>query len=195
MVLRSRFSTSPLAPPDYELRSMGLSSSASDLLFGEKIVFSYPAWNPEGNKIAFVSGRTGNQEIWVLDINAPVDTHGAGSRPETGVLRQLTHHPAIDTHPTWSPDGRFIGFTSTRSGNADIWVMDVTRMATERSREAVMPRGSNPGYRSSQASRLQQLTHDPATDHYPHWSPDGKRIAFTSDRSGHQDPWLLELDH
>jgi Tol biopolymer transport system component len=37
---------------------------------------------------------------------------------------QLTTDPAQDGFATWSPDGKNIAFTSTRSGNFDIWIMD-----------------------------------------------------------------------
>ena len=39
--------------------------------------------------------------------------------------RQLTNDPAQQGFATWSPDGSMIAFNSTRSGNFDIWIMDV----------------------------------------------------------------------
>lgn len=39
--------------------------------------------------------------------------------------RQLTFDPAQQGFATWSPDGGMIDFTNTRTGNFDIWIMDV----------------------------------------------------------------------
>ena len=47
--------------------------------------------------------------------------------------------------------------------------------------------------RSFQRS-LSQLTTDPAVDYFPSWSPDGKSMAFSSDRGGSLDTWVMELD-
>lgn len=62
-----------------------------------------PAWSPDGDKIAFVSTRTGNREIYVIDLN-------------TQQTRQLTSHPADDTRPAWSANGEWIAFFSGRDG-------------------------------------------------------------------------------
>ncbi len=62
-----------------------------------------------------------------------------------------------------------IVFTSDRSGNSDIWMMN--------------PDGS----------ALEQLTTDMAADSVPELSPDGMRVAFTSERSGNADVWVLNL--
>jgi Tol biopolymer transport system component len=66
---------------------------------------------PGGERIAFVSTRTGNEEIWVCDRN--------GRRPV-----QLTSFkgPATGT-PRWSTDGRWIAFDSLAAGNPDIYVI------------------------------------------------------------------------
>jgi Tol biopolymer transport system component len=64
------------------------------------------------NKIAFVSNRDGNQEIYVMNADG------------SGVTR-LTNHSAEDNSPVWSPGGRVIAFVSTRDGNAEIYVMGV----------------------------------------------------------------------
>jgi TolB protein len=79
----------------------------------------WPAWSPDGRKIAFVRwplirpprkwGR--DEDVWVVNAN--------GSS-----LRNLTRSPGRDTRPAWSPDGRAIGFDSWRLGNRDFYVMN-----------------------------------------------------------------------
>jgi len=71
----------------------------------------YPAWSPDGTKIAFRSNRDGNFEIYVMNAD--------GSNP-----RNLTRHPARDEYPAWSPDGTKIAFMSWRDGNREIYVMN-----------------------------------------------------------------------
>ena len=67
------------------------------------------SWSPDGRRIAFVSDRDGNDEVYVINAD------GSG-------LRNLTRNPARDGQPDWSPDGRTIGFVSKRGGNRDIYV-------------------------------------------------------------------------
>lgn len=71
---------------------------------------AYPAWSPDGSKIAFASTFTGSWDIYVM--------HTDGT-----ALTQLTSHPADDWHPTWSPDGNWLAFVSSRSGVSDIYVV------------------------------------------------------------------------
>jgi Tol biopolymer transport system component len=69
------------------------------------------SWSPDGRRIAFVSDRDGNDEVYVMNAD------GSGQR-------NLTRNPGRDGHPVWSPDGRTIGFVSDRGGNRDIYVMN-----------------------------------------------------------------------
>ena len=72
-----------------------------------------PAWSPTDDRIAFVSGEPGNDEIYVIGAD------GSG-------LRRLTSNQwEWDKHPSWSPDGRQIVFYSNReTGRRQIWIMD-----------------------------------------------------------------------
>ena len=105
-------------------------------------------------RIAFVSDRDRNYEIYLMDDNGKNQ-------------RNLTNHPDRDLAPSWSPDGKRIAFISDRDGhvpkgrvlpNFEIYVMDAD--------------GRN----------QQNLTNHPSHDSSPSWSPDGKRIAFVSGR-------------
>ncbi len=118
---------------------------------------NWPTWSPDGKKIAFMSDRSGNWDIWIINVD------GSG-------LTQVTHHPGEDEFPDWSPDGKKIAFTSKRGGNRDIWVMNVD--------------GSNPV----------NLTNMPGRDRYPMWSPDGKMIAFNTKRDGNQEIYVMNAD-
>jgi Tol biopolymer transport system component len=70
-----------------------------------------PQFSPDGKRIAFVSNRSGNQEIWVCDSDA--------SSPV-----QLTSFrgPNVST-PRWSPDGGRIAFDSDAEGEYDVWMI------------------------------------------------------------------------
>ena len=72
-------------------------------------------------------------------------------------LSRLTFDEGLQTDPTWSPDGRYIAYTSDRGGKCEIWVQQVS--------------GGNPV----------QITKGPGQNWQPDWSPDGKYIAYRSE--------------
>lgn len=85
-------------------------------------VNSNAVWSPDNKKLAFVSNRDGNDEIYVINVD------GSG-------LTRLTNNPASDTHPTFSPDGTRIAFESNRDGRPQLYTMksdgtDVKRLTT-----------------------------------------------------------------
>jgi len=84
--------------------------------------------------------------------------------------RQITHGAGGDFQPNWSPDARTIAFFSSRSGNADIWKVDVA------------------------TGKLTQLTREPSLEINPFFSPDGKEIAYQSDVSGRLELWVMRSD-
>ena len=71
-----------------------------------------PSWSPDGSRIAFVSGRDGDDEIYVINAD--------GSDPIN-----LSRSPgSIDWRPMWSSDGTRIAFISDRDGIPEIYLMD-----------------------------------------------------------------------
>jgi len=71
-----------------------------------------PAWSPDGKQVAFISARSGNWELYVIDA--------AG-----GKERRLTDNRATDVAPAWSPDGKQLAFLSNREGGWAIYIMNV----------------------------------------------------------------------
>ena len=128
--------------------------------FGERYHDYAPAWSPAGDRIAFLSGRDGNLEIYVADAD------GANER-------NLTENPNEDGRYgfAWSPDGSRIVFASDREGSSDLWLVNVdgSRLTNLTGRHDVHPAG----WAIPSTAELS-------------WSPDGTRIAFAAHNQGIQ---------
>ena len=70
-----------------------------------------PVFSPDGTKIAFTSGRDGNDEIYVMNADGTGQTN-------------LTNDAGVDLNPVFSPDGTKIAFESFRDGNWEIYVLN-----------------------------------------------------------------------
>ncbi len=77
-----------------------------------------------------------------------------------GVAERVTVHPAYDGYPAWSPDGKWIAFSSNREGRYDVYVMPAA--------------GGTP----------RRITFHPSDDYVCDWSPDGAEVLFESLRAG-----------
>jgi Tol biopolymer transport system component len=160
----------------------------------------YPAWSPDGTRIAFLSDRGPSVDIYVMGTD--------GSNPVN-----LTDNAAWDADPAWSPDGTRIAFTSNRDGEPDIYVMGAdgsNPVNLTNNPAAYSPAWSPDGTRiaytgllggnyeiyvmDADGSNPVNLTNDPARDDNPTWSPDGTRIAFQSSRDGNDEIYVMDAD-
>jgi len=102
------------------------------------------------------------------------------NRDGTG-LRRLTHDKYADLHPSWSPDGRMIAFTTDRGGNTDF---DLLRFSNLRIAIYHLDTGTIEVLGGMDAGK----------NINPVWSPDGRALAFVSDRTGIANVYLYEFD-
>lgn len=157
-------------------------------------------------KIAFVSGRSGNKEIWVMDYD------GANQQ-------QITHLNSIALTPRWSPDSTRIAFTcyvpfrSITSAQICIYSMASNRLIAfprflgTNSSPAWSPDGQqiafmssingNPAIYVAQADgmHLRRVTFGAGVATSPTWNPKtGKQLVFVSDRAGDPALYLSDAD-
>jgi len=84
--------------------------------------------------------------------------------------RWLTHGNSIDRQPVFSPDGKWILFSSNRSGNLDLWKL------------------------STETGAVRRITEDATDDWDPAFTPDGSQILWSSARAGHFEIWICRSD-
>ena len=127
-----------------------------------------PAWSPDGKLIAFTSRRSGQFAVYA-------------TRPDGTGVRRLTRsvgRAEEATSPAWSPDAKWLAFVSNRGNvfNPEIYVSRLD------------------------GTGLRRLTHTVGgdavlgDDDVPHWSPDGRRIVFSSNRTRDGAIWIMRRD-
>ena len=159
---------------DYEIHVMDADGSNVRRLTVSPREDWQPSWSPDGKHIVFASLRTGDWEIYVMDSD------GAN-------IRQLTESPGVDWTPDWSPDGQRIVFASNRTPDG-IEVTDETVVDNPETSTWDIYVMNHDG------SSVKRLTDDPGSDIEPTWSPDGKYLAFSSDRSGPLEVYVMNTD-
>ena len=123
---------------------------------------NYPKWSPGGTKIAFSSAifeeiQSGSLLIWRM-------------KPDGTDLEALVVDGVINDQPTFSPNGEWLTFMSTKDKNVEIYSMNID------------------------TQQIIRLTNHPEVDYQPDWSPDGERIAFVSHRDGNPDIYTMTVN-
>jgi Tol biopolymer transport system component len=213
-----------------------------------------PHWSPHAFRIAFWGVEGGRRDVWTIAATG-------------GDLVRVTNDAYVDWNPVWSPDGRYLYFSSDRGGSMNLWrvrmdersgkvmgrpesittpspyssqmsfsadgrrmayvqllrtanlrkasfdpangrLLDSPASVTRGLREAVHPDIAPDGrflafstwgkedvfIAQLDGSGIRQLTDDLYKDRGPRWSPDGRRIAFQSNRSGSYEMWIVNAD-
>jgi Tol biopolymer transport system component len=125
-----------------------------------------PSWSPNGDWIAFLNESGFQGDLFLV-------------RPDGSDLSRLTYSNDIsrDGNLVWSPDGSRIGFSALQDGRIEIFTLEVERALHGQ-------------------SSIRQLTDSSGLSHnlITSWSPDGSRIAFSSDREGNAEIYLMDID-
>jgi dipeptidyl aminopeptidase/acylaminoacyl peptidase len=190
---------------NWEIYLMNADGSDQHRLTNDPAADRYPSWSPDGKQIAFYSNRGGSASIYVMDAD--------GSNQQA---------LARGREPAWSPDGRYIAFSSENAGV--IYVMNadgsnIRQLSSGSSGGDAIPTWSPDSKRIAYMSSVivgqtpgntllnedvdvididgrnhRKLTDRPGVDGLPAWAPDGRHIAFTSDRDGGPEIYVMDTD-
>ncbi len=145
---------SSLAPRGWDVYLTDVESRQTRRLTDHAALDFNAAFAPEGSRLAFVSERDGNAELYTI-------------RADGTDLKRLTDDFALDDHPAWSPDGHRIAFSSTRQPGAEpgrVWNAGLRPRLGYRRIELPGSTSTLPG----------------SADYSPAWSSKGDLIAVAS---------------
>lgn len=125
-----------------------------------------PAWSPDGTRLVFAGYEGGRSNLYVIN------TDGSGLTP-------LTHDSYTALQPVWSPDGKTIAFVTDRGPGTDLADLRFRPLGLALYRLA--------------DSTITILGSMSGRNIDPQWAPDGRSLAFVSDRTGTPNVFLYDL--
>jgi serine/threonine protein kinase len=170
-----------------------------------------PVWSPDGNYLYFASDRGGSLNLWRIPVDEP-----SGQVP--GAPEPVTTPSSDSGHLSFSRDGRRLAYVQNvftanlqkvgfdpATGKVVGPPVPVTQGSRQVSGPDLSPDGQWLAFVSAgkqedlfvirtDGTGQRQLTDDPYKDRYPYWSSDGRRIAFSSNRSGTFQIWTINPD-
>ena len=126
-----------------------------------------PVWSPDDRQIAFSGTHGGITDLYTVDVDGKN-------------LRQLTNDLYGDMQPAWSPDGKQLAFATDRGPQTDLSILKFSKW-----RIAVM---------DLQSAAIEVLPGQDGLNLNPAWSPDGRQLAFVSDRTGVPNIFLYDFN-
>lgn len=161
----------------------------------------WPAWSPDGRRIAFSSTHEGNQEIYTARIDG------------SDVVR-LTQSPGLDAHPVWAPDGQSVVFATDRWSGLELASVrpdgtGLKRLTTSPGLDdypAFSPDGARLAFVSNRDGQYEiyvasadgsnpvNLSRHAERDTFPTWTPDGHGVTFVSSRDGGLDLYTQRIE-
>ncbi|MEN9562358.1 MAG: hypothetical protein RIR73_602 [Chloroflexota bacterium] len=125
-----------------------------------------PSWSPDGQRLVFISPCRGNEDVYFNASLYLVNGDGTG-------LTTLDASPGGNFDPAWAPDGKSIAFTSLRTGQMEIFTIDV-----------------------DDPTKVSQLTDGAALveARMPAWSPDASQLVYVTKRVGVYQIWMMNAD-
>ncbi len=165
----------------------------------------YVACSPDGKHFAFYA-KYDEKKTWSIHT---VNRDGTN-------WKRLTHDKNMwDNSPTWSPDGKKIVFSRSYKDAKGIWQEEIWSMNADGSEQQQIKNINGGGpcftpdgrivYHSKSntseiciadidGSNIRKLTNNSTEDWHPEVSPDGKQIAFMSNRDGNHEIYVMNID-